>query len=161
MNHEIFRKVYQAKETPEIDLSAIRVSHQLPQYRLWKPDLLSMRQHSFQINWRQKFSYVKNSLNSVPSFVLKGRVLKKTPQNHDYNNTSMSKPATVSTVAPALKKEPDPFTFQERSTMGLIGQCSSTNSGRFAQTTSLDDFREKLHAEGISKWATELTANSR
>lgn len=73
----------------------------------------------------------------------------------------MSKPVTASTVALALNKEPNPFTFEERSTKGIIGQSSSTNSGGLVHTTGLGNLRENLHEEGISKRATELTANSR
>ena len=73
----------------------------------------------------------------------------------------MSKPVTASKVALALNKEPNLFTFEERSTKGIIGQSSSTNSGGLVQTTGLGNFTENLHEEGISKRATELTANSR
>ena len=73
----------------------------------------------------------------------------------------MSKRVTASTVALALNKEPNLFTFEERSTKGIIGQSSSTNSGGLVQTIGLGNLTENLHEEGISKRATELTANFR
>lgn len=73
----------------------------------------------------------------------------------------MSKRVTASTVALALNKEPNLFTFEERATKGIIGQSSSTNSGGLVQTIGLGNLTENLHEEGISKRATELTANFR
>ena len=39
---------------------------------------------------------------------------------------------------------------------GKHGKSTSPNSGRLHQTTGLDNLREDLHAERISKTATEL-----
>ena len=38
LNSSIFMKLYQIRGTPEMDLFALRVSHQLPQYISWKID---------------------------------------------------------------------------------------------------------------------------
>ena len=68
-------KLCQIRETPETDLFASRVSHQLPQYISWKIDSLSERRHVFQISWAHKFVY------AFPPFVHIGKVLQKVNQD--------------------------------------------------------------------------------
>ena len=51
VNSTIFRKLYQIRETQEMDLFASRVSHQLPMYMSWKIDPFSQGRDAFQISW--------------------------------------------------------------------------------------------------------------
>ena len=65
---EVFKIICQARETPNIDLFASRISHQLPQYVSWKVDSFSSGQDTFLINWCWTFTY-------GPPSALLGRVL--------------------------------------------------------------------------------------
>ena len=68
-------KLCQMRGTPEVDLFASRVSHQLLYYISWKIDLFSQGRDAFQISWAHKF------VNAFPPFALIGRVLKKVNQD--------------------------------------------------------------------------------
>ena len=74
-NSTIFGKLCQIRETPQIDLFASRVSHQLPQYMSWKIDPFTQGKNVFQISWARKFVY------AFPPFELVGRVLQKVNQD--------------------------------------------------------------------------------
>ena len=71
LNPMIFQKMYKYRGTPEINLLASRISHQLPTYISWKLDLYSHGRDAFQISWTNKKRY------TFPPFCLIGRVLKK------------------------------------------------------------------------------------
>ena len=71
LNPRIFQKIYKYRGTPEINLFASRISHQLPTYISWKLDLHSHGRDAFQISWTNKKGY------AFPPFCLIGRVLKK------------------------------------------------------------------------------------
>ena len=75
LNSTIFMKLCQIRGTPEMDLFALRISHQLPQYISWKIDPFSQGRDTFQISWAHKFVY------SFPPFALIGRVLQKVNQD--------------------------------------------------------------------------------
>ena len=75
LNPTIFMKLCQIRGTPEVDLFASRVSHQLPHYISWKIDPFSQGRDAFQISWAHKFVYVFLPL------ALMGRVLQKVNQD--------------------------------------------------------------------------------
>ena len=68
-------KLCQIRGTPEVDLFASRVSHQLPHYISWKIDPFSQGRDAFQISWAHKFVY------AFPPFALIGRILQKVNQD--------------------------------------------------------------------------------
>ena len=75
LNPTIFMKLCQIRGTPEVDLFASRVSHQLPHYISWKIDPFSQGRDAFQISWAHKFVY------AFPPFALIGRILQKVNQD--------------------------------------------------------------------------------
>ena len=75
LNSVIFMKLCQIRRTPEMDLCASRVSHQLLQYISWKTDPFSQGRYAFQISWAHKFEY------AFPAFEPIERVLQKVNQD--------------------------------------------------------------------------------
>ena len=76
LNPTIFMKLCQIRGTPEMDLFASMVSHQLPQYISWKIDPFSQGRDAFlQISWAHSFAY------AFPPFALIGRLLQKVNQD--------------------------------------------------------------------------------
>ena len=71
LNPEIFQKICKEWETPDVDLFASRVSHQLPTYMSWKLDPFSKGKDAFQSSWTHMRGY------AFPPFSLVGRVLSK------------------------------------------------------------------------------------
>ena len=68
---QIFQALRNLRGTPDIDLFASRVSHQLPCYISWKLDPFSKGRDAFQISWKYLKGY------AFPPFSLIGRVLRK------------------------------------------------------------------------------------
>ena len=68
---KVFQQVCERREMTKIDLFASRLSHQLPQYFLWKPDPFSQGTDALQDIWRNQFLY------AFPPFCLILQVLKK------------------------------------------------------------------------------------
>ena len=93
LNPTIFINLCQVRETPEMDLFASRVSHQLPQYMSWKIDPFSQGKDAFQISWAHNFVY------AFPPFALIGRVFQKVSRSRSvsnaHNNPSMARSAMV------------------------------------------------------------------
>ena len=54
LNTRIFQKICKHRGTPDIDLFASRISHQLPTYISWKLDPYSQGRDAFQISWTNK-----------------------------------------------------------------------------------------------------------
>ena len=71
LNSSIFMKLCQIRRTPQMDLFASRVSHQLPQCISWKINPFRQSRGAVQISWADKFVY------AFPPFPLIGRVLQK------------------------------------------------------------------------------------
>ena len=71
LNTQTFQKLYQIWGTPNIDLFASRISHQLRTYFAWKPDPHSKATDAMQQNWRHLYAY------AFPPFSLIGRTLQK------------------------------------------------------------------------------------
>ena len=57
LNPTVFMKLCRIKRTPEMDLFASRVPHQLPQYIPRKIDPFSQVRDAFQISWAHNFVY--------------------------------------------------------------------------------------------------------
>ena len=72
LNPRIFQKICKYRGTPEIDLFASRISHQLPTYISWKLGPYSQGRDAFQISWINKKGY------AFAPFCLIGRVLENT-----------------------------------------------------------------------------------
>ena len=68
---KVFQQVCERREMTKIDLFASRLSHQLLQYFLWKPDPFSQGTDALQDIWRNQFLY------AFPPFCLILQVLKK------------------------------------------------------------------------------------
>ena len=66
-----FQRICQLRGTPEIDLFASRLSHQIKTYFSWRPDPLSQAADAFQQNWFHK------SLYAFPPFCMIPKVLSK------------------------------------------------------------------------------------
>ena len=75
LNPTIFMKLRQIRGIPEMDLFALRVSHQLPHYISWKIDPFSQGKDTFKISWAHNFVY------DFPRFALTGRVFQKVNQD--------------------------------------------------------------------------------
>ena len=75
LNSTIFMKLCQIKGSPEVDLFASRVSHQLRHYISWKIDSFSQGRDPFHISWAHNFVY------AFPPFALIGRVLENVNQD--------------------------------------------------------------------------------
>lgn len=57
LDPRVFHRIIYQIGTPEIDLFASRVCHQIPRYRSWKMDPLSQGRDPFQISWSRKSTY--------------------------------------------------------------------------------------------------------
>ena len=68
---QIFQKICSLRGTPDMDLFASRISHQVPAYRSWKLDPFSKGRDAFQTRWTHMKGY------AFPPFSMIGRVLKK------------------------------------------------------------------------------------
>ena len=66
-----FQRICQLTGTPEIDLFASRLSHQIKTYFSWRPDPLSQAADAFQQNWFHK------SLYAFPPFCMIPKILSK------------------------------------------------------------------------------------
>ena len=66
-----FQRICQLGRTPEIDLFAFRLSHQIKTYFSWRPDPLSQAADAFQQHWFHK------SLYALPPFRMIPKVLSK------------------------------------------------------------------------------------
>ena len=75
LNPTIFMKLCQIRRTPEMDLLASRVSHQLSQYISWKIDPFIQGRDAFQISLAHKLVY------AFPPFALILRVLQRVNQD--------------------------------------------------------------------------------
>ena len=85
--HRGIQMICQPRGTPNIDLFASRISHQLLQYMFWKLDPLSRGQDAFQINWSRTFTY------AFPPFCSDRKSLAKRTTRaglNDHNNTCMA-----------------------------------------------------------------------
>ena len=71
LDPQIFSRLTAMLGSPEIDLFASRLSHQIPCYMSWKLDPFSMGRDAFQIKWDRGLVY------AFPPFSLIARVLKK------------------------------------------------------------------------------------
>lgn len=144
MNSKVSRKVCQARETPDVDLFAFRVSQQLLQHISCIPNPFSIGQDIFQL----KKIATKSSLK--PSRALSDKDGEgerrfeesiSRPRDND-NNTSMTRSVVVSTVALTLTKEFNPFPYMDNLLMdpsdnlhaliqeGLLKLLTWTVSGR-------------------------------
>ena len=82
--------------------------------------------------------------------------------NVNFDNTSMANPALVSSVTKALASKPFDFAQSPRSrfiTRPKQG-TSASNNKRKPATPGMDNFRERLSSEGISKESATLIANA-
>ena len=67
----LFQRICQLRETPETDLFASRLSHQIKTYFSWRPDPLSQAADAFHQNWFHK------SLYAFPPFCMIPKVLRE------------------------------------------------------------------------------------
>ena len=72
---QIFHQICQMKGTPEIDLFASRLSHQLPKYFAWRPNPYSQGTDAMQHSWGSKYLY------AVPPFSMINKALNKVKQD--------------------------------------------------------------------------------
>ena len=75
LNPTIFRKLCQIRVTQEMNLFALRLSHQLSLYVSWKINPFSHGRDAFQISWTHKF------VNAFSPFALTRKVLEKVNQD--------------------------------------------------------------------------------
>ena len=66
-----FKEICKVLGTPDIDLFATRLNHQLPRYVAWKPDPGAEAVNAFVVHWGNYYSYI------FPPFNLISRVLSK------------------------------------------------------------------------------------
>ena len=78
LDTKVFKKISLAHGTPDKDLFGYRVSHQIPQYMLWKLDPFSKVRDAFHVSWNRICAY------AFPPFALVGRVLQKIQQEQAY-----------------------------------------------------------------------------
>ena len=71
LNPVLFERICQLWGTPEVDLFASRLNHQVPKYLAWKPDPKAMAIDAFTENWSKWDFY------AFPPFNLIGKVLQK------------------------------------------------------------------------------------
>ena len=150
LNPTIFMTLCQIRGTPEVDLFASRVSHQLPHYISWKIDPFSQGRDAFQISWADKFVY------AFPPFVLIGRILQKVNQDQCLMLIIM-----VSRAFNNVCKKSTVFASTQRSTERSCRKVESTRNSEFTATSGLDNLRQNLLAEGISERASSLITNNR
>ena len=68
---QLFQRICQLRATPETDLFASRLSHQIKTYFSWRPDPLSQAADAFHQNWFHK------SLYAFPPFCMIPKVLRE------------------------------------------------------------------------------------
>ncbi|XP_055488383.1 uncharacterized protein LOC129695449 [Leucoraja erinacea] len=71
LNPKIFAKIVKQYGTPDIDLFASRLNHQVPMYVAWEPDPEAAAVDAFALDWGNFFFY------AFPPFCLISRVLRK------------------------------------------------------------------------------------
>ena len=72
LSDEIFKKICDIWETPEIDVFANRLNHKVVEYTSWKPDPEFYFINAFLKNWKQ-FAYI----HCLPPFNLIWKTLSK------------------------------------------------------------------------------------
>lgn len=75
LDQKIFNDIIARYGTPDIDLFASRLNHQLPRYVAWEPDPGAEAIDAFSIDWGGMFFY------AFPPFCLVGRCLQKIMQD--------------------------------------------------------------------------------
>ena len=81
--------------------------------------------------------------------------------SNDYNNSSIARPTMVCRASKIVCKKPTTSTSTQRSTERSCRQVESICNAEFTATTGLDNLRQNLLAEGISKRASNLITNNR
>ena len=75
LNPDIFNLITKLWGTPDIDLFASRLNHQVNKYCAWKPDPFCMSVDAFLHEWGNDYNYI------FPPFSLVGKVLQKIEQD--------------------------------------------------------------------------------
>ena len=68
---KVFQQVCQRKRMPKVDLFASRLSHQLTQYFVWKPDSFSQWEYTIQQIWGNQFLYAFPPFCFIPQALRK------------------------------------------------------------------------------------------
>ena len=155
VNPRIFLKIYKYRGTPEIDLFASRISHQLLTYISWKLDPYSQWRNAFQISWTNKNGH------AFPPLCL---ILKKDsirPSNTDSSNPRMANTVVVPSASAIVNKESLVTSKHSKSFDRAKQTKSSVDRKTKLATPGMDSFREKLSAEGLSEESAILIANAR
>ena len=71
LNQNVFQKVCHVFGTPDLDLFASRINHQLERYVSWRPDPHALSIDAFQLNWSHTYLY------AFPPFSILPRLFKK------------------------------------------------------------------------------------
>ena len=158
LNTVVFQNLCKSWWTPDIDLFASTVFHQVPAYVYWKLDPYSKRRDAFQMCWTHTKGYAfppifSNRQSPTQSF--------DRSSNVNFDNTSMTNPVLVPSVTKALDSKPFDFAQSPRFITKPKQGTSSSNNKRKPVTPGMDSFREKLSSEGMSKESATLIANAK
>ena len=92
LSPKIFQMICQKWGTPDMDLFASRISHQVQAYMAWKPDPGSRATDALQQSWKYLFPY------AFPPFSLIGRVLAKVRKRKNTINSGHTTVASSTMV---------------------------------------------------------------
>ena len=128
---QIFHQICHIKGTPEIDLFASRLSHQLPKYFAWRSDSYSQGTGVIQHPWRSKYLYVLQSKTG------QGR------QNASCG-THLAISNLVSNSVKYVNRETNAFTTVPVSTHESTKTVAPTSDKQNLKIGGVDRLREKL-----------------
>ena len=157
-----FQHVCQIRRTPKVDLLPSRLSHQLPQYFAWKPDLSSQGKDALQqICGNQFLMHVSHIASSYKPW--RKRVTTKQKKccfSHQLGSfksgTPRPSPPLLETfiVSPSLLPK-------NASLINPQGNSLSSNCKQNITTSGVNSIREKLLKKGFSETAAQLITSTR
>ena len=155
---QIFQKICSLRGTPDMDLFASRISHQVPAYRSWKLDPFSKGRDAFQTRWTHMKGY------AFPPFSMIGRVLKKAQV--DQANLMLTPPAWQTQPwlphsSSDVYSESNYVTSGSRFAKRSPREASSFSNQSHTTLSGMDNFRKRLATEGISEKVASLISDSR
>ena len=160
LSQTIFQKICKAMGTPNIDLFASRVSHQVPTYLSLKADPCCQAVDAIQQDWNPFFPY------AFPPFCLISKVLRqlivqtKSGKN-DISYPIMANPTMVSSPTIHVHPKSNLDRHNRKLIRKPIGREAPINSKLNSRVSGLAGLRDTLSAEGISSRASELIINAR
>ena len=148
----IFQAPSNIRGTPDMDLFASRVSHQLLCYSSWKLDAFSKGERCI------------SKVMKIPKGVCFSTFQpnwKRVEESSDGSGPDLAKSVLVSTLSSDVSRQTDFDSLSRGSFNEPKNGKAFINREREIKTSVLYNFREKLFAEGISKNTTELIPNGK